>query len=139
MTRRILGALAYIIPTFPLGYFWHLTMFASSYKSLNVYRDELIIPLGLASMAIQGIVWSLLYERLFAGEPVVRGAAKFAAIAFPIAWSFMVLAVGAKHHMSSVGGYLVIETAFLVVQYAVTSPLIAVVYRRAKVVGRNER
>jgi hypothetical protein len=70
MTRRILAVLAYIVPTFPLGYFWHLTIFASHYKALDVYRDEIVIPLGFASMVIQGIVWSLLYERLFAGEPV---------------------------------------------------------------------
>ena len=132
MNRRILGALAYIIPTFPLGYFWHLSTFAGYYKSLEIYRDEILMPLVLASMVIQGLVWSWLYERLFAGEPVARGAAKFAAIAFPIAWSFMVLAVGAKHHMSSVSGFLVIETAFLLVQYVVASPLIAYVYRDLK-------
>jgi hypothetical protein len=130
MARRILGALAYIIPSFPLGYFWHLSTFAGYYKSLAIYRDEILVPLGLASMLIQGFVWSWLYERLFAGEPVFRGAAKFGAIAFPIAWSFMVLAVGAKHHMSSVSGFLLIETAFLLMQYAVTSPLIALVYAK---------
>jgi hypothetical protein len=130
MTRRILGALAYIVPTFPLGYLWHLTIFADYYRSIDVYRDQPILPLGLASMVIQGIVWSLLYERLFSGESVLRGAAKFAGIAFPIAWSFMVLAVGAKHHMSSVRGFLLIETAFLLVQYAVTSTLIAAVYSK---------
>jgi hypothetical protein len=128
MTRRILAVLAYIVPTFPLGYFWHLTIFASHYKALDVYRDEIVIPLGFASMVIQGIVWSLLYERLFAGEPVVRGAAKFAAIAFPLGWSYMVLAAAAKHHMSSVSGYLVIETGFVLAHYAIVSPLIALVY-----------
>jgi hypothetical protein len=71
-----------------------------------------------------------LYERLFAGETVLKGAAKFACLAFPLAWSFMVLAVSAKHHMSSVRGFMLIETAFLLVQNAVVSPLIAIVYSR---------
>lgn len=36
MKKRILAILAYMIPTFPLGFFWHLTIFAGYYKSLHV-------------------------------------------------------------------------------------------------------
>jgi hypothetical protein len=128
MKQRILANLAYVVPTFPLGYFWHLTTFADYYKSLNVYRDDMIIPLGVVSMLVQGIVWSALYERLFAGQPIVAGAVKFAALAAPLAWSFMVLAVSAKHHMTSPGRYVLIESAFVLLQYATVSPLIAAVY-----------
>lgn len=42
----------------------------------------------------------------------------------------MVLAVGAKHHMSSVSGFLTIETAFILIHYMIVSPLIAWVYAR---------
>lgn len=130
MKKRILAILAYMLPTFPLGFFWHLTIFADYYKSLEVYREDVIIPFGIVSMLIQGVIWSLIYERLFSGESIVKGAMKFAALAFPLAWSFLVLAVGAKHPMSSVGGFLAIETAFILVQYAIVSPLIAAAYAR---------
>lgn len=130
MKKRILAVLAYMLPTFPLGYFWHLTIFSDHYKSLYVYRDDMVIPFGIVSMLIQGVVWSVVYERLFAGESIVKGALKFAALACPLAWSFMVLAVSAKHLMSSVSGYLVIETGFVLLQYAIVSPLIAAVYAR---------
>jgi hypothetical protein len=40
-------------------------------------------------------------------------------------------AVAAKHHMASVSGYLLIETAFVFVHYAVVSPLIALVYAKS--------
>lgn len=131
--RFLLAALAYIIPTFPLGYFWHLEIFRHTYASLAVYRPDLIIPLGVVSMLVQGPIWAYLYWRLFRHETVVVGALKFAAVAMPLAWSFMVVAVAAKHHMSSVSGFLMIETAFIAVQYLVTSPLIALAfsYRRA--------
>ena len=39
-------------------------------------------------------------------------------------------ALSAKHQMSSVSGYLGMETAFIVVLYAIVSPLIAWVYSR---------
>lgn len=130
MKKRVLAVLAYMLPTFPLGFFWHLTIFVDYYKSLHVYRDDIVIPFGIASMLIQGVIWSIVYERLFAGESIVKGALKFAALACPLAWSFMVLAVSAKHIMSSVSGYLTIETAFVLLHYAIVSPLIAAVYAR---------
>jgi hypothetical protein len=126
--RYVLAALAYIIPTFPLGYFWHLVIFKRYYDSLLVYRPDVIIPLGLASMAIQSVAWAYLYGRLFSGEPVLRGAVRFAALAFPLAWSFLVLPIGAKHLMADVTGFVVIETAFVAVQYLVVSPLIALAF-----------
>ncbi|MGB8338003.1 MAG: hypothetical protein WCE43_03935, partial [Burkholderiales bacterium] len=92
--------------------------------------EDMIIPFGMVSMLIQGVVWSIVYERLFSGEPILKGALKFALLACPLAWSFMVLAVSAKHQMSSVSGFLLIETAFMLVQYAIVSPLIAAVYAR---------
>lgn len=130
--KRFLAVLAYVLPTFPLGYFWHLTVFAGYYKDLAVYRDDMVIPFGLASMLIQGFAWAIVYEKMFAGEPVVRGSFRFFLVAFPIAWSYMVLAVAAKHHMASVGGYLLIETAFVVIHFAIVSPLIAFVYARPR-------
>ena len=129
MTKHILASLAYILPTFPLGYLWHLKIFQAHYKTLGVYREDMIIPLGLLSMVIQAIVYSFIYSKMFAGLPVVEGALKFAALALPLSLSFMVLATAAKHHMTSPSGYVLIESRFVLVHYLVVSPLIAFVYR----------
>jgi hypothetical protein len=127
-TRFLLGVLAYILPTFPLGYIWHLVLFQDYYVALAVYRDDLIFPFGVASMVIQGVAWAFIYSRLFAGESVLRGALKFAALAAPLAWSFLVLAIAAKHRMASVSGFVLIETGFTALQYLVVSPLIALAF-----------
>lgn len=129
MTKHILASLAYILPTFPLGYLWHLKFFHAHYQRLGVYREDMIIPLGLLSMLIQAIIYSYIYSRMFAGLPVIEGALKFAAIAFPLSLSFMVLATAAKHQMTSPSGYIRIESCFVLVHYLVVSPLIAYVYR----------
>jgi hypothetical protein len=130
MKKFILAVLAYVLPTFPLGYGWHLTIFANYYKSLQVYRDDLIIPFGLLSMLVQGVVWAVIYRRMFAGQPIARGAVQFAALALPLSWSFMALAVSAKHQMTSPFAYLGVETGFVALHYLVVSPLIAAVYRK---------
>lgn len=124
----VLGALAYIIPTFPLGYIWHLVAFKSYYDGLEVYRDDIIIPFGLASMVIQGFAWSYIYSKMFADESLLHGALKFFALATPIAWGFLVLVIAAKHPMASVSGFVLIETAFVILQYAVVSPLLALAF-----------
>lgn len=60
-----LGFLAYLVPTFPLGYFWHLKAFAHRYEALQMYREQVIIPFGLASMIVQGALFSWAYPHLF--------------------------------------------------------------------------
>lgn len=124
----LLAVLAYVVPTMPLGLLWHLTVFRRRYESLEVYRSDMIIPFGVASMVIQGFVWATLYSRLFAAEGVIVGAAKFAALAAPLAWSFAVLPVAAKHRMNSVRGFVALESGFTALQYVVVSPLIALAF-----------
>lgn len=126
--RYVLAVLAYIVPTFALGFVWHLVAFDSYYKALQVYREDILIPFGLLSMLVQALVWAYLYGHLFAGDSALRGALKFGCVAAPLAWSFMVIAVAAKHHMASVSGFVLIETAFIIVHYIVVSPLIALAF-----------
>lgn len=126
-----LAVLAYLLPTFPLGYFWHLVTFADRYHQLAMYRDEVIIPFGLASMVIQALFFAWVYPKLFAADrtPWLRGAMGFGCVFALLAWSFAVLPVAAKYRMASVPDFLVLETAFTVLQFVIVSPLIALAYR----------
>jgi len=59
MMRRIgIGALAYLVPTFALGFVWHLVLFKGYYDSLAMYRHDVIIPFGFLSMSIQAVVFA---------------------------------------------------------------------------------
>lgn len=132
MNRRFWLALAaYVLPTFPLGFFWHLSTFAENYHQLAMYRDDVIIPLGLSSMVIQGLAFAWVYPRLFstAKEQWLASALKFGLIFGTLAWSFLVLPVAAKYNMTSVSSFMILETGFTILQYAVVSPLIALAYR----------
>ena len=124
----LLGVLAFVLPTMPLGLLWHLTVFRQRYASLEVYRGDMIIPFGIASMVIQGVVWATLYAKLFAGESILAGAVKLAALAAPLAWSFAVLPIAAKHRMNSVRSFVALESGFTILQYLIVSPLIALAF-----------
>ncbi|MGE0641590.1 MAG: hypothetical protein AB7G12_16030 [Thermoanaerobaculia bacterium] len=125
---------AYLLPTFPLGYTWHLTTFRAAYERLDLYRAEVLIPLGLASMVVQALLFAWLYPRLFDTSRVAwpRSALRFGAAFGLLAWSFTTLPVAAKYQMTSVGDFLLLETGFTVLQFAVVSPLIALAYREPR-------
>jgi hypothetical protein len=135
MSRQFWLALAgYVLPTFPLGYSWHLTIFKANYDELQMFRPDVIIPLGLASILIQGMAFSYLYPRLFntAHEAWLTSAAKFFTVFGVLAWSFLVLPVAAKYNMISVPKFMVLETAFTAIQFAIAAPLIALAWRERK-------
>ena len=128
-----LAVLAYVLPTFPLGYFWHLKTFAPTYDRLEMYRPDVIIPMGLASMVVQGLFFAWAYPRLFdtSSDNWLSSALQFWGIFGVLAWSFLVLPVAAKNRMTSVRTFLLLETAFTAIQFAVAGLLLALVYRGA--------
>lgn len=128
-----LAVAAYLLPTFPLGYAWHLTTFRAQYERLEMYRQEVLIPLGLASMIVQALLFAWLYPRVFSTsrDAWLHSAAGFALVFGVLAWSFTTLPVAAKYRMTSVLSFVLLETAFTVVQFAVVSPLIALAWRDA--------
>src|SRR5882724_2554054 len=127
MTAVIVAALAYIIPTFPLGYVWHLTVFKERYEALRVYRKEVVPLLGLSSMVIQGIIFAIVYVGIIA--PMTDGwlakAATYAALGGFLSWSFTTVAAAAKSPMTSVRDFFAIETLFTAVQWIIVGALTA--------------
>jgi hypothetical protein len=126
-----LAMLAYLLPTFPLGYVWHLVTFKDAYDRLDLFRAEVIIPFGLAAMLLQAAIFAWADPRLFSTRrhDWMASAIRFGAIFATLSWSYMTLPVAAKYQMSSVTGFLRLETAFTVVQFVIVSPLIALAWR----------
>ena len=54
-----LGVLAYLVPTFALGFVWHLVLFTGYYERLAIYRKDIIIPFGFLSMLTQALLFCL--------------------------------------------------------------------------------
>jgi hypothetical protein len=128
-----LGVLAYLAPTFALGFVWHLMLFKGYYERLAIYRKDIIIPFGFLAMLIQAFVFAWVYQHAFAqrnGNSLSRGL-KYAAFGAVLSWSFTTIAVAAKNVMTSVPDYLVIETAFTAVQWIIVGPLTALAFSRA--------
>ena len=130
MTRRFaLTMAAYVVPTFLLGFVWHLVLFAEYYEALRIYRPDVLIPFGLGSMLLQGALFAWAYPRLVDRPEEIGAGLRFAAAAALLSWSFTTLAVAAKHPMTSIGGFMAIETGYTVLQFLMVGPLLALASR----------
>lgn len=130
MRRYGLAILAYLVPTFVLGFFWHLSLFHQYYADLQIYRSDIIVPFGFLSIFLQAVVFAWLYDKAFAdrgGTWLTRGLS-YGALGAILSWSFTTLAVAAKNLMASVPDYLLIETAFTAVQWLIVGPLTAAAF-----------
>ncbi len=123
-----LGFLAYLVPLFPLAFVWHLRIFKSVYDRLELFRDKVIVPFGLLSMAMQAAFFSWVFPQLFSSSSWIMNGLQFALIFGLLGWSFMVLPVAAKYRMSSVRGFMLLESCFIALQFLITGLLIALVY-----------
>ena len=134
MMRRIgLGALSYLVATFALAFVWHLVLFKDYYDVLALYRRDVIVPFGFVAMTLQAVLFAWVFDSSFAHGPVSvwRRGSYFAAFGAVLSWSFTTLSVAAKNVMTSVPDYMLIESAFTVVQWAVVGPLMALAMSRS--------
>jgi hypothetical protein len=133
VTSFLLAVLAYLVPTFALGFVWHLMLFKRYYAGLAMYRSDVIVPFGFLSMLIQAVIFAWLYQAAFAGSGASLAVrlVGYSALGAALSWSFTTLAVGAKNVMASVSGYVKIETAFTAVQWLMVGPLTALAFQAA--------
>ena len=140
MTKHFwLGVLAYLLPTFALGFVWHLVLFDDYYAALQIYRSDIIVPLGFLSMSIQAVLFAWIYGKVFAALPggwLARGL-RYGMTGGLLSWSFTTVAVAAKNLMASVPDYLLIETAFTAVQWIIVGPLTAAAFAAKRSIGRE--
>lgn len=134
MTKRItIGALCYLIPTFALGFVWHLVAFKGYYDALEIYRKDVIIPFGFLSMSLQAVLFAWVYARVFAAWSDAKARALgYAAFGAVLSWSFTTIAVAAKNVMSSVPDYLLIESGYTFIQWLIVGPLTVLLLRGSK-------
>jgi len=112
---------------------WHFVWFKDLYHQLGIYtRETPIIPLGLLSMFIQGVVLAYLYPRFYkGGNPIAQGI-KYGVIMGVYLFSVSTLANAAKIQVTSISHFLFIQAAFHSVQFIVAGALMGLVFGRIK-------
>jgi hypothetical protein len=132
MKRHALVVLAYLVATFGIQALSHFVFNVEHYGSIPYMRAEPIFALGLASMIIQGSIFSYLYSRLAWPQPSITHALTFSWLVGGVLLSYIVLAEPAKYAVPSVPRWVLVEALAGFAQFTLFGLLLALVYRGAR-------
>ena len=128
MSKFIFGVLAYVLPSMPWGYFWHLRVFERRYENWEYFGTEPSVPLAFIAMVIQGTILSGTYALLPIEHDSISNIVLFVSVMGIFFWSRVVVPSMARHAPTRKAGFFLLETAYLVGQYALFGALLCVVY-----------
>ena len=111
MNSFFLLTLSYLVVSFIIGVVWHIALFKEYYKKLAIYSniEKPRFSFGFSAMLLQGVVLAYVY-------PLVESQLIFGVGLFLLLVSFMVLAEAGKQNATSLSGFVLIQTAFSLVQ-----------------------
>jgi hypothetical protein len=133
MPKYFLAALAYIVCTFLIAAPWHLALFKPLYDELAIFtRKEPLIPLGMLSMVMQGLVLSHLYPFFAQGRHSVKTGAVFGLLMGVLLASSAVFAEAGKQNVTSLSTWLALESVYYLFQFTVVGAVIGSIYARGE-------
>lgn len=129
MLKPALAVLVYVVPSMLLAVPWHLMWFKQEYHDFGIYtRADPIIPLGLATMLIQGIVMAWIYPRWYrGGVPALEGI-KFSLLIGLFLFSVSTVATIAKVEVTDPWRFVLLSGIFHAIQFTVTGAGIGLVF-----------
>ncbi len=130
--KYILATLAFIIVGFTIAFVWHLVLFKAVYNSLKIYSREPIISLGFLSFILIGLAFVYIFQFFRRGKnPILEGLV-FGLLAYGVLMGGVgVLAEGAKHTVTSLSTWLVLESAFYLVTGMILGMITGMIYGKS--------
>ena len=132
MTKRLIYAtLVYTILSMVLGMVWHFIFFKELYDSFGIYnRAEPIIPLGLTSMLMQGAIMAYLFPFFYRDGNAMWQGIRFGLVMGLFLFSVSTLANAAKIEVSSMSSWLMVQSAFHLIQFTLAGAGIGLVFKK---------
>jgi len=127
--KHTLSVLAYVLATFTTQALSHFVVNAGHYATVGYMRAEPIFPLGVASMIVQGTIFSYLYSRMAMPRASMSHAVGFSWLVGGVLVSYIALAEPAKYAVPAVLPWMAIEALAGFVQFTVFGVLLGLVYR----------
>ena len=124
----LLGALAYIIVTFPLAVLWHMKIFRTKYLAWQYFGEDVKPILGLSAMLVQGVVLSYGYSVLNVAHASIISGICYSLIMGLFLWSVHVLAAMGKSSKVRHFEFFTMETIYLAIQFVVYGVVISYIF-----------
>ena len=132
MRKMLLAAAGYVAIVFPLALGWHLGLFEEQYQAFGYFEGEPNVLAGLAAIVIQGLVLAVIYPLFRPRSAGFVRAFQYAGLMGLFFWTSHVLALVGKQNVPNAGGFITMETAYLVVQFGLFALVLGLIYRRVE-------
>ena len=133
MKRYIQATLAFIIVGFIIAFVWHLVLFKDVYNSLKIYSREPIIALGFISFILEGLAFVYIFQFFRRGKNPLYEGMVFGLLVFGVLMGGVgVLAEGAKHTVTSLSTWLLIEGVFYLISGVILGIVVGLIYGKSK-------
>lgn len=126
-----LTILAYMVTTFGVQGTSHFLVNANYYAAIPIMRAEPIIPMGLASMVVQGLIFALLFPMINRGPHPIRNGIVFSCTLGAFLASYIVLGEVGKYAIPSIGTWIAIEGSVAAVQFTLFGVALGFLHRRS--------
>lgn len=129
--KKFLAAAGYTVIVFPLALIWHVIMFEDAYLVFGYFDGEPNIPLGLATIVLQGILLSMLYPMFAVNKRGFARAGLFCALVGAFFWTSHVLALVAKQDVPNALEFVMMESFYLGLQFGAFAVVLGLLFRDA--------
>ena len=119
MLVHVLSVLAFIGVTFAVQGLSHFVLNKAHYDSVGILRSDIIMPLGFATMIIQGLVMSLVLQQWQGGSATLQHGLLVAAAFGIFLGAYMALTEAAKYDVPSIFAWIRSEVLSSTIQFAV--------------------
>jgi hypothetical protein len=127
--RIALTVVAYVFSTFAVQGTSHFAINADHFAAIPIMRAEPMIPLGVASMVIQGLIFAWLYPSYANGASTIRKAITFSWLIGGFLASYIVLGEVGKYAIPSVSSWIAVELSAAFVQYSLFGLFLGLINR----------
>jgi hypothetical protein len=126
---------AYFLITMLVAYPWHMLVFHEKYMAMGAFtRGEPIMLFGMLAVILQAIAFAyfypLYYKHRGGGAPLVRGI-QFGLFLGMTVWTVMVFATAAKFKIEPVSPFVLLGTAFQVLQFTLVGAAIGMIHGKS--------
>ncbi len=124
-----LTILAYVLTTFAVQGTSHFAINADHFAAIPIMRAEPMIPLGIASMVIQGLIFASLYPSYANSASTIRKGIIFSWLIGGFLASYIVLGEVGKYAIPSVAGWIAVEASSAFVQFTLFGLWLGLIHR----------
>jgi len=130
MSKLILTILAFMVVSFGVQGLSHFMINVDHYAGISFARADSILPMGLAAMIIQALVFGFVMSQLWPdGSTVWQGVLVSACFGIFLA-SYIVLAEPAKYAAPSIPAWMMIEATASSIQFGTFGVLLGLIHRK---------